>query len=137
MAFDIAEEEKEFAAEEEGIDLPILKANDDPALDAENKPVTIRVCGMNSETYRKATEWQRKTVRARGGRKMTPKEETAMQSEFIARCCKGWSGFTDRKESVPFSTDAATKMFQRLPHVERQVTQAVGNHDFFQPKSSS
>lgn len=136
MAFDIAQREEALTIEDTGLALPILDEENEPALDDQGNPVTITICGMNSQAYKKAENWQRKQLRALGMMQQTPEQADLMQSEFVARCCKGWSGFTDRGESQSFSTENAKNMFQRLPFVQRQVEAAMGNHSRFLPKTS-
>jgi hypothetical protein len=141
-----------LASEDEGVAVPVLDKNDEPAMfggttvesDGETvtdgaQPVTIRVVGMNSKGYAKAEAWQRKQFVALGGRKATDQEEREIFAGFLARCCRGWVGFFDANDQpLPFSTENATDLFLKLPFVRRQVQSAVGNARLFgQPTASS
>jgi hypothetical protein len=141
----------ELNAEEDGVDVPILDANDEPAMfggtdverDGETvtegaEPVTVRVCGMNSKTYAKAEAWQRKQFAALGGRNATDKESTEIWCGFLARLCKGWKGFfDDAGEPIRFTTENATDVFLKLPFVRRRIASAAGNGRLYRQKTAS
>lgn len=137
MGFDIAVKEQELAAEDLGVVIKILDAAGEPALADDGSPVTWTVCGINSKQYRKATLWQRKVFQALGGRKMTGDEALDMQSEFVARCSKSFSGFTENGAPLSFSVETATNILSRLPFIQRQVEQAMGDHAGFTKQTST
>ncbi len=137
MAFDIDVEAKEIAAEDEGVVVNIVDAKGEPAIQADGSPVTWTVCGLNSQQYRKAEAWQRKQFRAIRGREQTQAEYEAMQAEFIARCSLSNTGFVASGQALPFSTENATLILVRLPHVRRQIEAAIADHEGFTKRPST
>lgn len=133
---DVGQEEKEVALENEGQIVPILDINDEPALQPNGSPVTWTVCGVNSDKYRDAEAWQRKAYRKLAGREMTKKEHAEHQAEFIARCSLANAGFTLNGEPLPFTTENATIVLTRLPHVRRRIEAAMGDHAGFTKRTS-
>lgn len=137
MAFDIAVQKQEHAVEDEGLTFPVLDVNDDPAFDDDGTtPVTWTVCGLNSETYAKAEAWQAKELRALRGREPTAQEKRKMYAGFLARCSRGFSGFTQNGQRISFSTDIATEAIMALPHLRRQIEARIGDRQGFIKKPS-
>lgn len=137
MSFDISAKEAALAIEDDGLTINILDENGEPAIE-DDKPVTWTVCGMNSRQYRKAELWQRRQYQSFGGRKISPEEQMQMQSEFVARCSKGYSdNFTDNGAPLPFSVENATKILSRLAFVQKQVEQAIGDRARFLAQTST
>jgi hypothetical protein len=140
-----------LSAEDEGTDVEILDAQDEPALfggtaverDGETvtegaEPVTVRVCGMNSKTYAKAEDWQRKQFAALGGRQATAQQSLEIWCGFLARICKGWKGFfDDADEPIRFTTDNATDTLLKLPFLRRQIASAAGNGRLYHQKTAT
>lgn len=137
MAFDIDVKAKVLDLEDEGLVVEIMDELGDPALDDAGQPVTVTVAGEYSNRYRKAEEWQRKTLMRLRGKEQTGAESIAMQSELVARCVLAWSGFTQNGASVPFSTATATMVFSRLSFVRKQVESSMSNHAAFFSKGST
>jgi hypothetical protein len=135
--FDIDLNAKALSVEDEGIVVEIMDPQGDPALDADGKPVTVTVAGEYSAKYRKAEEWQRKTLMRQRGKEQTGAESLAMQSEFVARCTLGWSGFTQNGETLSFSTENATMAYSKLPFVRKRVESAMSDHAAFFAKGST
>lgn len=136
MGFDVEKEAEEIAVENEGQVIEIVAASGKVALDDNGKPVTWTVCGINSAQYRKAEAWQRKKYRTFRGRDLTDAEHIAVQAEFVARCSLGCSGFKMGGQVLPFTTENATTILVKLPHVRRQVEAAMGDHEGFTKKGS-
>jgi hypothetical protein len=135
--FDIAQKETALAIEDEGLTFQLLDENDEPAVE-DGKPVTWTVCGMNSRQYRKAEAWQRKQFQMLAGRKQTGDQQLLMQSEFVARCSLGFSdNFADNGVPLPFTTENAAKILSRLPFVQKQVEQAIGDRARFLARTSN
>lgn len=139
MSFDITEKKKELAVEDDGVTFHVLGADDEPAFaDEEGKtPVTWTVCGLNSEQYAKAEAWQTKALRAFRGRELTAQERRENYAEFLARCSKGCTGFTDKGEPLPFTTENATAAILALPYLRRQIESRMGDHAGFTKRASA
>jgi hypothetical protein len=137
MAFDVEAKAELLKVEDDGIVVEILDEMGDPALDADSNPVTVTVAGEYSNKYRKAEEWQRKTLMRLRGKDQTGAESIAMQSELVARCCLGWSGFSNKGTPLPFSTENATLAFSKLPFVRKRVESAMSDHAAFFAKGST
>lgn len=137
MAFDIEVQAKEATIEDEGGVVHINDVSGKPAFADDDSPVTWTVCGLNSAQYRKAESWQRKKMRALRGREMTDTEQVQHNAEFIARCSRGFAGFTQNGQSLSFSTETATMVLVKLPFIVRQLQAVMGDHDFFTPGSIS
>lgn len=135
--FDIDVKAKALEVEDEGLVVEILDETGDPAFDAEGNPVTVKVAGEYSTKYRKAEEWQRKTLMRLRGKEQTGAESLAMQAELVARCVLGWSGFSQNGVLLPFTTANATMVFTKLPFVRKQVESAMGDHASFFKKGSA
>lgn len=135
--FDIDVKAKALEAEDEGIVVEILDELGDPALDADGNPVTVTVAGEYSNKYRKAEEWQRKTLMRLRGKEQTGAESIAMQSELVARCTLAWSGFMQNGAVLPFTTANATMAFSKLPFVRKRVESAMSDHASFFAKGSA
>jgi hypothetical protein len=134
---DIVQKEQALAIEDEGLVIPILDENDEPAVE-NGVPVTWTVCGRNSKQYRKAEAWRRKQYQMTAGRKLTGDEQLLMDSEFVARCSLGYSAnWTEGGKPLPFSTENATKILSRLPFVQAQVELAIGDRARFLSRTSN
>ena len=135
--FDVDQNADALSVEDEGAIAEIMDAQGDPVFDASGKPVTVLVAGEYSAKYRKAEEWQRKTLMRQRGKEQTGKESLAMQAEFVARCCLSWSGFTQAGSPLEFSITNATMVFTRLPYVRKRVESAMSDHTAFFAKGST
>ena len=135
--FDVDQNAQALSVEDEGIVVEIMDAQGDPILDADSKPVTVTVAGEYSTKYRKAEEWQRKTLMRQRGKEQTGAESLLMQAEFDARCCLGWSGLTQAGQALGFSTENATMAFSKLPFVRKRVESAMSDHAAFFAKGST
>lgn len=150
MEFDIAAKAKELAVEDAGVVVHITDATGRPAYiggtDVTNEdgtvtnvggtPLTWTVCGMNSKQWRQAETWQRKELRKFRGRDLTTEEYTKHQAEFIARCSRGFSGFSNEGQSFPFTTENATLILTNLPYILRQLQAVMGDHESFTKPAS-
>jgi hypothetical protein len=135
--FDVDQNAKALSVEDDGIVVEIMDPQGDPAYDVEGKPVTVTVAGEYSAKYRRAEEWQRKTLMRMRGKEQTGAESLEMQAEFIARCTLGWSGFTQAGQTLPFTTENATMVFVKLPFVRKRVESAMSDHAAFFAKGST
>lgn len=134
--FDIAIKRQELAVEDEGVTFHVTDADDELAYGESGNPVTWTVCGMNSQTWRRAERWQDKKMREYGGRELTPDEKAAIEAEFLARCSKGFTELTNNGEPMKFTTANATLAILALPYLRRQISRRMGNHSgFIKPAS--
>lgn len=134
--FDIAIKKQELAVEDEGVTWHVTDADNELAYDDDGQPVTWTVCGVNSDAWRRAERWQEKKMREYGGRELTPGERATIEAEFLARCSKGFTGFTNNGQPLTFSTPNATAAIVALPYLKRQIQARMGNHSgFIKPAS--
>ena len=135
--FDVDVSAKSLSVEDEGLVVDIFDPQGDPVFDAEGKPVTVTVAGEYSVKYRKAEEWRRKHLQRLHGKEQTGAEALKMDAEFVARCCFGWNGFMQGGQSINFSTENATMVFQKLPFVRKRVELSIGDHAAFFARGST
>lgn len=135
--FDIAIKKQELAVEDEGVTWHVTDADNELAYGESGNPVTWTVCGMNSQAWRRAERWQEKEMRKFAGRELTPDERAAIEAEFLARCSKGFTEFTNNGQPLPFSTANATAAILALPYLKRQIQARMGNHSGFKRASVS
>lgn len=139
--FDLQEAPNVADTEEAGQVIHLLDRNDDPAhyVDGEEgeKPITMRVAGTYSHTYRKAEQRQRRQMIKRRGNP-TPDDLENQQLQIEAACVLGWEGITAGGAPVPHNIENATKVLRAMPWVRRQVQRAMEDHaGFFRSASGS
>jgi len=85
---------KKFSVEETGT-LELLKANDDPMIGDDGKPMTITMYGPGSKTYAKAQAAQQNRMidklKRKGKTDQTAEAKAAEAAEFLSSCTKEFS----------------------------------------------
>lgn len=103
----------------------------------EKKPVTIRVAGSYSKTFRKAKERQREKNLKRGRAMFTAEGLAKQELEVIAACVISWDGFTSDSRPFIHSQDNAVMLLDSAPWIREQVEEAMSDHQSFSTAPSS
>jgi hypothetical protein len=127
------------AASEGGVDMPVRHpVTNAPLLDGET-PVTIRVLGMDSKAFRKATR-ANQDRRLKGMRYRTPTadEIDAEGLDLLVKCTAAWSGI--ELDGAPLECTPANvrTLYTRFVWLREQVDTAIGDRgNFLQPSATS
>jgi hypothetical protein len=137
--FDVSAQKDVGQREEEGTLVPVKSVTGEVQYDGEGdatKPVTIRVVGTYSKTYRRASFALRERVRKfRTTRTSEQQDQHAI--ELIADCLLGWEGITNGGQPFPFTRDNAIALLTNCPWVREDVEAAMGDHERFFSTSSA
>lgn len=138
--FDLDQAPSVADVEDAGQVVHLLDRNDELAFygeGKEKKPVTVRVAGTYSKTFKDAESKQRRKMLKR---RQAPSgdELEARQLELEAACVLGWEGFVAGGKPVPHNYENALKILRVMPWVRRQVQRAMEDHAaFFESASTS
>lgn len=137
--FELTEGPQRQEAEEAGRVIHVEDIDGTPGyyLDGDvQKPITIKIVGTYSRTYRTKMRQQRNQVLRQ---LEAPSGETIdqQQTELVAACILGWEGFAKNGQPFPHTTENAIALLKALPWVQRQLEIAMGNHRGFSTRSSS
>jgi len=115
----------------------VSKANEGTTVDIVH-PVTgdplgikVQVVGQDSDLYRKA---QRKILNKRLNDKKFKTRAEELENEAIdllAGCTVGWEGIQEGETDIPFSVDAAKRVYREYPWMKEQVDMAIGDRGNF------
>lgn len=100
--FDISSLET-LTRSEAGVDMTLYHpASGNPIVNAEGKPVTITLCGRNSDAFRKASRLvvERQIERNARGVKATDIEAREDEAEILIACTRAWT--FDQMDGQPF-----------------------------------
>jgi len=129
-AFDLAFLDTAAVAEQ-GAELALLHPGTGKALG-----ITIRLAGVDSDIYRKAS---RKITEKRLNRGRVGKLDLeAVEDEgltVMAACTLGWSGVVVDGQELPCTRDNAQAVYRRFPWIREQVDAFMGDRANFLPKS--
>lgn len=123
---------------DDGIDVHITNIDGSLAYyekDGEQRPVTIRIAGSHSRTYRRIEHQQR-------DRKIKPrtfKVQSALDDamERVVACTLGWEGFGVDGTPVPFTRDNARVLYQTCDWIYDEVVEAMHDTKLFFSDSST
>lgn len=118
------------AAAEIGAELHVKHpVSGEPLYDKDGTPVTIRLVGKYSAAFRKAS----KTIAKKYiGKKDIDLDAAESNAAFmLASATVGWSNFTENGEPIPFSIEAARKLYLDHAWLRDQVDEFVGNEANF------
>ena len=111
--------------EEEGTVVEIRDASGELA-----PGVSITVVGAYSDTYRKSQAANRdKMLKSRGRMEASALEQQSIDT--IARCIKGWEGFTSEGKPFPFTRENAVALLTNAPWIREQLDEAIHDHAGF------
>lgn len=137
--FDVSAQKDVGQREEEGTLVTVKSVTGEVQYYGEGeakKPVTIRVVGTFSKTYRRANFALRERVRK--FRTMRTSEQQDLHAiELIADCILGWEGITNGDQPFPFTRENAIALLQAAPWVREDVEAAMGDHQGFFSTSSA
>lgn len=118
------------AAQEEGIEVPILKPGTQDVL------LTIRVAGPDSAQQARAMERAQEEAIARGAQTpMTRVESAAENALFLARCCMAWTAKDRAGASIPFTEANVVAMLGRYKLIRASIDAAAGSRARFIKRS--
>lgn len=113
---------------ETGVEMEVRNITDgEPLKNSAGEPIVIRVLGPDSSVYRRLTrqQVQKRFERAQRQQNITADayaEAEADAVEILVACTVGWRGILGKdKEPVPFSKEAARKLYEDYPAIREQV----------------
>lgn len=125
-------------AAKDTFELELKNANDEPLLDAEEKPVSVTVYGPGSKPFQKAQSArnQRMLDRAhkKGRVKLNAEEQRRENAEFLAACTKSFNGWTYKGSSQADVFEAAY-LDATIGFIADQVATAVNDWTNFSSSS--
>lgn len=129
---------------ESGVEVVIKKMNSkEPLLDANGKPVTIKVMGPDSTKYRSLSRSQirkRLTRMAAGQKEVTEADMDETESDgldILAACTISWTGvLTPKGEEIPCNAENARKLYLHYPVVKEQIDAFISERENFLRASS-
>jgi hypothetical protein len=104
-------------AHEEGAEIRIVSP-----LDGKETDFYIIIQGVDSKAYRKAVRAYHRTLIA---------EEEGGEIELLVAITKGWRGLSDGKNDMPFTAEAAKKVYTNAPNVTAQIDTFVADRKNF------
>jgi len=125
---------------ESGVEMTVRRiGTTEPLLSKDGKPVTLKVLGPDSETFRSLS---REQSRARIVKQATgqPADDDSIDRDtvdILAACTKGWSNVNAKDGTpIPFSADAARDLYRQYPAIRDQVDAFMGARVNFTKASS-
>jgi hypothetical protein len=144
MGFDLSKIETRKRAEE-GVDFAIVDAAKNPVLDADGKPLTIRMGGADSvrikNVVRDRQRRRRAEVEAAAAAGLPEPEYTweVREDEVVEDLVALTLGWSDNIEldgaPYPFSKENAEKLYRRFPELAEQMTAKASVRVNFMPTS--
>lgn len=102
----------------------------------DGSPVTIRLLGKDSDVYVKASHLMTNRILKQRGKVISTAEGLEADNiGLIAKCTVGWDGVTVDGEALPFSEDAARKLYTRFKFVREQVFEFIEDRGNFSTAS--
>jgi hypothetical protein len=129
------------AVAEGGADMPLRHpVTNAPLLqDDEETPIIIKVLGMDSKAFRKATRAnQDRRLRGTRYRPPTAEEIDAEGLEILVKCTIGWAGIILDGAALDCTPANVRTLYTRLPWAREQVDNYIGDRaNFMQPSATS
>ena len=139
--FDLTAAKALSEAEDEGAIIEIHAPDGEPMMhgpENDPKPVTMRVAGSYSSTYRRAEEAAtKKRLQAARRTRSTDLDAAAArqwQIDVMAKCVLEWDGFYDDGKPVPCTYDNVRAVLTHAPWAREQVEAAMQDHEVFSGK---
>lgn len=112
------------------------------AVDSNKKPVTLTLCGEDSDVYRRSQrEAADRRIQARqSGRRMamTAEELENESLQTLIDCTRGWSGLGVAGVELEFSAENALLLYRKFPWLREQAEAFIQDRSRFlkaSPKS--
>lgn len=128
---------------ENGVDMPLRDLKGEQMTDKHGKPVSLRLKGPDSDTYRRMTRLQIRKRFDRGSKGEKLDDEAEAESnendaiEIMAACTVSWSGINDKAGApIPCDVKNAVELYKRYPTIRDQVDLFVSARANFSPVSS-
>lgn len=118
---------------DEGADMALRHPVTDEVLHGDDEqPIVFRLAGSDSGRWRRKIKQLGARLAEKRNRKLTPDQAEAQGAELLACVTLGWSeNFTVDGEPLPFSEDAARKLYLAQPWIREQVDLFVGDRANF------
>ena len=120
---------------EMGADLELLDPVDEPLLDDNKNPVTIKLLGTDSRAWRNHNkDVQRKRIAQMVTRKKKNIDYTSTDEEvceMLSICTVGWSGVGGEDGDIEFSQEAAFELYLSQIWIREQVNEFIGDRANF------
>jgi hypothetical protein len=119
---------------EKGVPMLVRRLDGSILTNSKSQNVEIVLLGPDSDTYRAMSRAQiRKRVNAvSAGKDPAPEEEERDIIAFLVAITKGWTGVLDKAgEPIPFSPEAAQKLYEGYPVIRDQVDQFTARRENF------
>jgi len=119
---------------EKGAELHLLHPATEEPLFHNEKPVTIRLAGSDSNLFRKANAAIVRRVQGKKG-KQTSEEFEAAVTEQLAAVTLGFSNLVFNGEPAVFSKEKAIEIYEEYRWIREQVAEFVANRANFLPNA--
>lgn len=117
------------SASNEGAELAIY------APDGEKTDIVIRLAGVDSDVYRKASRKQRdkrlQNLQKRGKQKLTSAELDEEGIALLAACTLGWENLEENGQPLECTRENAERLYHDYPDVRQQVDAFIGDRANF------
>jgi hypothetical protein len=119
---------------EKGADLELLDPEGEPLLQ-DKKPVTIKLLGTDSTTWRNLNRDRSRALSIKMQKKRSKQIDFTMSDEdsceMLAACTLGWAGIDENKKPLEFSKEAAYEMYINHLWIREQVDAFIGDRANF------
>lgn len=119
---------------EKGASLELLGPDDEPLMH-NKKPVTIKLLGTDSKTWRNLNRDRSRKLSAQMQKKGRKKIDFTMSDEdtceMLAACTLGWEGIDVNDKPLEFSKDAAFDMYMEHLWIREQADAFIGDRANF------
>lgn len=128
----LSEIKMEMAADK-GAELHLLHpVTEEPLFTDDKKPMVIRLVGIDSKQYRKASAKIGDRELKKRKKSTTMEKARARGTELLAACTIGWNIQIDKdKPCADFSTDAAEKLYSDMGWIREEVDEFIGERSNF------
>lgn len=115
-----------------------LFAQTDDGKDDPSKPITINIIGKDSDVFRsRLRAITNRRLNAGKKLKITAEEIEQEGVDTIAACITGWQNVMLDKAPFPYSASNAAQLLRRLPWLQEQLDEAIGDRANFMKKSQT
>lgn len=135
--FDLSAAKPVADREDEGTVVHLLDVHSEPMYYGDDKkPVTVRVAGTFSATYRRAEQASTDRRLKRGMRSVNSETLTKDRLNVTAACVLGWEGFFNNGKPIPCDRTNVVTVLEAAPWIRQQIETAMEDHEAFFSGSS-
>lgn len=136
--FDLSTAKPVADREDEGQVVHLSDLHSEPMYYGEDrKPVTVKVAGTFSATYRRAEQALADRRLKRSARRLTGEGMQKDQLGLVAACVLSWEGFFDNGKPIPCDRSSVVMVLERAPWIREQIERAMEDHEGFFGGSSA